>query len=213
MSVLKKNSVTVMKQLKDYVRVYDEVIDKDLAKKCIDLFESNTDKHDRVETENLKPQFTQLNFTQLYKESEESKIQHEPLHYLLQTAFMGCVNLYKTELNIGDNFPYDIALEEFRIKKYKPDGLGACDAPSGRPDQFAKHVDVLDYNSARRYLGFFLYLNEPEQGETVFPNWSQWIKPKCGRMMVFPPTWMFPHEGRPCRKFPKYIVGSYLHYL
>ncbi len=201
-----------MKQLKEYVRVYDDVIDKDLAQKCIDVFESNPDKHDRRD-DDLRPQFTQLNFTQLYKESEESKVEHEPLHYLLQTAFIGGMNLYKTEVNVGNDFPDELALEEFRIKKYNPDGLGPCDSPSGKPDQFAEHVDVRDYNSARRYLAFFLYLNEPEMGETVFPKWHQWIKPKCGRMLVFPPTWMFRHEGRTCRKLPKYIVGSYLHYL
>ena len=74
-------------------------------------------------------------------------------------------------------------------------------------------IDVGDYNSARRYLAFFLYLNKPNGGETVFTKWHQYIKPEAGRLLMFPPTWQYPHKGNPCTVRAKYIIGSYLHYL
>ena len=81
-------------------------------------------------------------------------------------------------------------------------------------DAFADHVDVGDYNSARRFLVCFLYLNDVEEGGTTdFPKIHHAITPKCARILVFPPNWMYRHAGRPVTKGTKYILGSYLHYL
>ena len=81
-------------------------------------------------------------------------------------------------------------------------------------DEFADHVDVGDHNSARRFLVCFLYLNDVEVGGTTeFPKLSHTITPKRARILVFPPTWMYRHAGRPVVKGKKYILGTYLHYL
>lgn len=198
-----------MKLLKDYIRVYDDVIDEALCQQCISLFEDNKELHQRLENE-LRPQCTQFNFTKLY---QEDKTTHEPLHYLLQAAYVGCLNLYKTEAGVGDKYQDDVALEEFRFTKYNTSFQDDCALPSGDSDQYKEHVHVRDYNSARRYLAMILYLSEPNEGEEVFPDISYWIKPKCGRMVVFPPTWQYPNLSKPCRKRAKYQVGTYLHYL
>ena len=198
-----------MKLIKDYIRVYDDVIDKDLCGQLIDCMDTNPDLHQRIESD-LRPQCTQFNFTKLY---QTDKVKWEPMHYLLQAAYMCCINLYKTEAGVKEKFQNDVALEEFRITKYNSSFQDDCTLPSGHSDQDKEHVDVQDYNSARRYLGMILYLSEPNEGEDVFPHINYYIKPKCGRMLVFPSNWMFPHLSKPCRKTAKYQVGSYLHYL
>ena len=38
------------------------------------------------------------------------------------------------------------------------------------------------------------------------------IKPKCGRILLFPANWQYRHSGLPPVSSQKYIVGSYLHY-
>ena len=58
-----------MKLLKDYIRVYDDVIDEALCQQCISLFEDNKELHQRLENE-LRPQCTQFNFTKLYQEDK-----------------------------------------------------------------------------------------------------------------------------------------------
>ena len=76
---------------------------------------------------------------------------------------------------------------------------------------FDTHVDVMDYNSARRFLSFFWYLNDVEiGGETRFYNLE--ITPKKGTLVVFPPLWMFPHKGEPPLSGEKYLLSTYLHY-
>ena len=80
-------------------------------------------------------------------------------------------------------------------------------------DEFQEHVDVGDYASARRFLVFFLYLNDNEGGETSFSEYGLKVKPKTGSLLMFPPTWTYLHTGHKPIKLPKYIIGSYLHYL
>ena len=58
-----------MKQLKDYVRVYDDAIDTSLAKLLINVFENNEDSHQRFENDR-RPLFTQMNLTQLYTQNK-----------------------------------------------------------------------------------------------------------------------------------------------
>lgn len=98
-------------------------------------------------------------------------------------------------------FPQKHAFEQFRIKRYENNG----------EDRFDTHVDVTDYESARRFLSFFWYLNEVDEGgETIFNELT--IKPKMGRMVVFPPLWMFPHRGNKPISGNKYLLSTYLHY-
>ena len=91
------------------------------------------------------------------------------------------------------------------MKRYLPDGV----------DEFGDHVDVTNYENARRFLAFFLYLDNNEDGQTLFRikghNWSS----SCiqGNLLIFPPMWPWVHAGRKPTKVPKYIVGSYLHYV
>ena len=103
----------------------------------------------------------------------------------------------------GRFFPEKYGLEEFRIKRYN---AGDC---------FRQHVDVGDYKSARRFLAFLWYLNDDfEGGETLFrlPE-KKIIQPKAGDVLIFPPTWQYPHEGLPVTTGTKYIMSTYLHYI
>ena len=101
-------------------------------------------------------------------------------------------------------FPEKIFFEELRIKKYEP----------GTDDQFLLHTDVQDHQSAKRYLAFLIYLNDDfKGGETTFPYNKLTIKPETGKVLVFPPTWQYPHSGLPVKSgSPKYIMSTYLHY-
>jgi len=76
---------------------------------------------------------------------------------------------------------------------------------------FDTHVDVTDHESSRRFLSFLFYLNDVDVGgETVFEGVT--IQAKTGRLVVFPPLWMFPHVGKSPITNNKYIISTYLHY-
>ena len=194
------------KTLPDFIKVYDDVVDKELCSKIIAKFEEDTELHEYHDREQ-RPTFTQLNITQYLAQELEKGNLNDPWsehHAVIQNATAFAVRQYQKDLLINGEFPEDYALEQIRIKRYVNNGK----------EQFKEHVDVGNYNSARRFLVFFLYLNDVEEGgETSFPSLNLHIKPKCGSILVFPPLWMFPHEGRPPISGNKYIAGSYLHYV
>ena len=92
-------------------------------------------------------------------------------------------------------------LEEFRIKRYTTNGI----------ERFDEHVDVTDYNSSLRGVAFLFYLNDND-GNTLFPLHDLNIQPVSGRVIVFPPTWEYPHQGLAPKNNPKYIMSTYIHY-
>ena len=92
-------------------------------------------------------------------------------------------------------------LEEFRIKRYLTNGN----------ERFDEHVDVTDYDSSVRALSFLFYLNDND-GNTLFPLHDLNIKPVSGRVIVFPPTWEYPHTGLSPKTDSKYIMSTYIHY-
>jgi hypothetical protein len=185
-------------ELKDYIRCYDGVVDESFCKLIIDAFDSSDFEYfDREQ----RPSFNELNISKRYldKDAKWMSIQTK-----LQNYFIDAIELYMKELDLGPDFPSNYAFEEYRIKMYN----------ANRYDQFKDHVDVGNYNSARRFLVCFLYLNSVAAGgETNFPKISHSITPKCGRMLLFPATWQFRHAGLTPVSDKKYIVGTYLHYV
>jgi len=59
----------------------------------------------------------------------------------------------------------------------------------------------------------FWYLTDVDEGgETYFPDLNMGVKPVKGRMLMFPPFWMYPHEGRLPLSGTKFILGTYLNF-
>lgn len=186
-------------KLTDYIKCYDNVVDEKFCRQIIRTFDGDIE-HQEYLDEDKRPAFTQLNMTQRFLEKDTQWI---PIQNKLQEVFIDFTNLYMEELDLGPDFPLRYTFEQYRIKKYNQ-----------KYDEFQDHVDVGDYNSARRFLVCFLYLNTVlEGGKTDFPKLNHSVQPKCGRMLMFPATWQYRHAGRPVPVGTKYIVGSYLHYL
>lgn len=182
-------------ELNEFVHIYDDVLETHVCEFLINLFENSIDKQERIE-QNKTPNFTQYNLTENHKQSQDVENVH---NYLIAKVF----EYKKKYYEFVDNrcFPDQHNFEQFRIKKYNNDGN----------DLFDTHVDVMDYPSARRFLSFFWYLNDVETGgETVFQDLV--VTPKTGRMVIFPPLWMFPHKGNMPISNTKYLLSTYLHY-
>lgn len=186
-----------MVTLIDLIQIHDNALPLDLCNALINFFETNPDSQERVDNYK-KPTFTQLNLTELTDNTEAVELQRQAL------VHMG--RYLKEYYHLVDRrcFPkeHQHGFEQFRIKKYKNDGN----------DMFNTHVDVQDYMTSRRYISFFWYLNTVDDGgETVFTDLT--IKPEAGKLVIFPPLWMFPHKGNPPISNDKYLLSTYLHYI
>lgn len=178
----------------DYVKVYDNALPPEFCSGLIDLFEKNEDKQERYDNNGF-PNFTQLNLTKYFGNTQ--------MHNSLVQRALYFKNMYVKETN-ARLFPTKHGWEEIRMKRYKNDGN----------DRFDEHIDAADLNSSKRFLVMFWYLNDVnEGGETVFTDpMNISVQAKTGRVLMFPPMWMYPHAGIAPKSNPKYIIGSYLHY-
>jgi prolyl 4-hydroxylase len=184
-----------MVNLNDFIQIHENVLDETTCKFLIELFEDQKDKHEVI-LNDRKPNFTQFNLT----ENNNISTKVTNIHNLLIKKTMDYRDLYY-ETYDKRVFPEKHSFEQFRIKRYIPNENQAFDT----------HVDVVDHETSRRYISFMWYLNDVDEGgETQFLNLM--IKPEQGKLIVFPPFWMFPHMGKDPISNPKYILSTYLHY-
>jgi 2OG-Fe(II) oxygenase superfamily len=107
---------------------------------------------------------------------------------------------YNERLGLTLPVPNRPRIEDIRIKRYR----------AGADESFEPHFDSMD-DKANRYLVFLWYLNDvAEGGETEFINLGIKVAPRTGRLLMFPPYWMFQHAGLAPRSNDKYIVSTYL---
>jgi prolyl 4-hydroxylase len=169
--------------------VFDGALAAEHCQTLIDRFESSSD-HETCRLESGYS-FTQLNITQNWP--DENKI--------LVPIFLSYFSRYQAALD-ASFWPPKFCFEQLRMKRYLPNGR----------DFFPLHVDVMGQVASRRFMTAFIYLNTPLGGETVFPNLNISIAPEPGKLLAFPPIWLFPHAGLPPKSSAKYILHTYLCY-
>ena len=180
-------------RLADFIRVYDGALPGELCDRIVARFESDTASQQQVDVAAIR-RFTVLDITSTPSWSD--------IHQILLTHLIAGVERYVRDCDTRW-LPHDQSIENFRIKRYQP----------GTGDEFRPHVDISSLGLAPRMLVIFWYLNDvAEGGETDFFSLGLAVKPKRGRMLMFPPCFLYPHAGRPPISNPKYIVGSYTRY-
>jgi prolyl 4-hydroxylase len=187
-----------MKNLSDFIMVIDNALSPDFCKDVIQYFEASSDSLVNRDSEWLSgnKSFKELCITDVSF--------HEPLLKVSNEIY----KQYSIVKNIKF-FPPSYGMEEVRMKRYDNNGK----------DNFGWHTDVGDYASARRFLVMFYYLNDViDGGQTMFSSdmndeSAMFVRPTAGRVVVFPPTFQYPHKGAIPISNPKYIISTYFHYL
>ena len=189
-----------------YIKIYDDVIDADSCNMLIGKFESaEEDQYEEVRhVERDKAiAFTQIN---LVNNDDWTTVQNGMLE-----VFQDYIMHYINDCNIQPKqWPTTYGYEAIRIKRYLDNDY----------ERFDPHVDVMNNETARRFLAFFIYLNDVDEGgETEFVGLSKpgtyipfRVTPKQGRMLMFPPQWMYYHAGLKPVSNSKYLIHSYCHY-
>ena len=184
--------------MEKWIKTYPKIFSKEECAGLIEWFEVLDESKQLVQTK-LKGhrEFDEVNLNDFREQS--LKVQLD-----VYKRFDDILEKYKQDVRVHKKaLPEKSAWEEIRIKRYRS-GVG----------NFLDHVDVGDYISARRFLVFFVYLNDvKEGGETEFPTLDLQVSPECGTILVFPATWTFLHRGNTPISNDKYILGSYLHYV
>lgn len=182
-------------EMNHFIRVYDDALHPQVCDGLMDLYDNNPDVHILNNNEPGK-NYSHMAFT------KHSYL--NPMLYSKIVSSMGtAIKSYKSEVPETKYWPEEYAYEEIRIKCYKNTG-----------DQlFDTHTDAFNLLSSSRILAFFFYLDDvPVGGETEFTNLGVKINPKKGRLLMFPPHWMYPHRGCPPVSNTKYICSSFIRF-
>lgn len=191
-----------------YIRVFDNCLDKEFCEFCIDTFEMNLNKTNTQDkgSYTFHTKLTQLNITKNYFENKDEDCEY--IHNKLIEVGRLIVDDYLQNIPSPVHPAAIDNWETFRLKRYLPNG----------DEGFGLHGDCINLRSSPRWLAFFWYLNDVEEGgRTIFSydgeNEVGAIEAKRGRCLVFPPLWTYPHIGEKPISGKKYIIGSYLHYF
>ena len=184
--------------LRHYIRVYDDALEPAFCASMIEAFAS-LEKHQVRNGRGMRRGLDNSSWTEL----DIERFADAGFRALFRDQVDRGLERYNKDIGLTIALPNSPVTAELRMKRYRP----------GQSEQFELHFDAI-YEKANRYLVYLWYLNDVEDGgETRFPRLDYEVRPKAGRLLMFPPYWMYQHEGAPPRSGDKYIVGTYLLFI
>jgi len=107
---------------------------------------------------------------------------------------------YNADVRLDLPIPNSPVFADLVVKRYRPNST----------ERFQLHFDAINH-LANRYVVLLWYLNDVERGgATRFPQLGMEVAARAGRLLMFPPYWMYQHEGLPPESGDKYILSTYL---
>lgn len=181
--------------LRHFIRTYDADLEPAFCRRMIDSFHALSRFHKpsgRGLRKGLEESaWTELNVTGL---SDESFLKFFRARIDLALA------RYNQEIGLDIAVPNSPKTAELILKRYR----------AGADESFQQHFDSI-HDVANRYLVLLWYLNDVgEGGETVFRQLDVKVAAREGRLLMFPPYWMYQHAGLPPLDGEKYILSTYL---
>ena len=135
-----------------------------------------------------------------WTEIDASRIMDASFRQFFLQRVQSALATYNAAVDLPIPLPDSGLLAPLILKRYR----------AASAERFQVHFDSIDRVS-NRYLVFLWYLNDvAEGGETSFPGLDARIAARKGRLLMFPPYWMYQHEGRAPRIGDKYIASTYL---
>ena len=193
-----------MNEQTDFIEIYDEIITKKLCLEFIDFFK-------QLKKINLTFTRQALNDDLPHNKSDETafllekdvldlpvgKAIVETFFPFLGKCYQSYVNKYSV-LSLASSH----GVTSVRIQKILP-GEG----------YHAWHFETTAAHQQNRILAWMAYLNDVEEGgETEFLYLRKRIKPKQGRIIIWPAGFTHTHRGNPPLSGEKYILTGWIEY-
>ena len=188
--------------INNFIGVYDNYITKEECDKAIKLF------GDQDNFNNTMSRLSAERSSILHKQDQHFfanknniKIWHSELKSMIVNFDMAFKHYCeatgaRTAFDV-DNFHYT----SLKIQKTLPtEGYHVWHIEHGK-----------GYENEARALVFSIYLNDVEDGgETEFLHFSKRVKPKTGRIVIWPASFPYVHRGNPPLSGEKYILTSWM---
>mgnify|MGYP003624960750 CR=1 FL=1 len=186
----------------NFIGTYDGYITKEDCNKAIKLFNK---QHEFNKTIN-RQQFEQVPVNekqdqQFFATSGNINIWHSELKSLIVNFDMALKH-YENTTGIKTSYGVDeFHFTCLKIQKTLPtEGYHIWHVEHGK-----------GFDNEPRALVFSVYLNDVEEGgETEFLHFSKRVKPKTGRIVIWPAAFPYVHRGNPPLSGEKYILTSWM---
>lgn len=181
--------------LRHFIRVYDGDLEPAFCQRMIDSFHALS-------------RFHQPNGGAARPGLEESAWTELNVTRMADAAFRGffrqqidrALERYNRDIDLEIAVPNSPKTADLILKRYR----------AGPAERFQVHFDSI-HEEAGRYVVLLWYLNDvAEGGETRFPQLDVSVTARTGRLLMFPPYWMYQHTGLPAISGDKFIVSTYL---
>ena len=198
----KSNPKEKISNISNFIGVYDNYVIPQECKKAIKLFEDQqkfNNTMDRISFENSS--ILEKKDRQYFAKTNEFGVWFNHLKPLLFNFDMALKD-YITKTGIKKSYDNkDFHYTEIKIQKTLP--------TEGYHLWHIEHGE--GYEQEPRVLVYTIYLNDVEEGgETEFLHFSKRIKPKTGRIVIWPAAFPYVHRGNPPLSGKKYILTSWL---
>jgi len=181
--------------LRHYIRVYDGDLEPAFCQRMTESFNSLQ----RFQQPNGRGHRAGLEHS-AWTELNVTRLSDEPFLGFFRSRINLALDRYNRDVGLGIQVPNSAKTADLILKRYRP----------GADEQFELHFDSI-HEVANRYLVLLWYLNDvADGGETDFPQLDTRVAAQQGRLLVFPPYWMFQHAGLAPRSGEKYILSTYL---
>ena len=186
--------------INNFIGVYDNYITEQECNNAIQLFEQENKFNNTLNRLDFEQApVTQKQDQQYFANSRNISVWWEELKSLVVNFDMAWNHYIKTT---GADTAYDSFLfTDMKIQKTSP--------TEGYHVWHIEHSK--GFSNEPRAFVFSVYLNDvKEGGETEFLHFSKRVKPKTGRIVIWPAGFPYVHRGNPPLSGEKYILTSWM---
>ena len=188
-------------KIENFIGVYDNYITPKECKGLIKVFEDYSKFNNtinRIGTE--KVSVLQKQDQQFFANPTNLNIWWEELKPMMLNFDMALKH-YIENTGAGDAYGIPFHFTNLKIQKTLPtEGYHVWHIEHGK-----------GFETEARAFVFSIYLNDVEDGgETEFLHFSKRVKPKTGRIVIWPAAFPYVHRGNPPLSGEKYILTSWM---
>jgi len=185
----------MIEQLRHFIRIYDDDLDVAACSGLLQQFASMR-RYQQPNGRDIRAGLEQSAWTELNLTRVAEPQQLVAFRARIDRAFAR----YNADVGLTIPLPLTPHTSPLVLKRYQPDSA----------ERFQLHFDAI-HHVADRYLVLLWYLNDVAVGgQTRFPQLDVSVDARRGRLLMFPPYWMYQHEGVAPISGDKFIVSTYL---
>lgn len=196
-NIIKEKTVNI----ENFIGIYDNYITKEECNKAIKLFEDQ-DKFNNTlnRTVSEKASTLQKQDQQFFATINNLDIWWEDLKSMILNFDISFKH-YVQNTGAKDAYGIPFFFTQLKIQKTLPtEGYHIWHLEHGKGFEIEPRAFV-----------FSIYLNDVEEGgETEFLNFSKRVKPKAGRIIIWPAGFPYVHRGNPPLSNEKYMLTSWM---